>query len=153
MRQQIDQRKLWLQVIGVLLVIGLLLAWFIRSQTKPLNNIELGIEVADLHTYATAASLLTDLTLNNKSTQTYFETQTSLLRDKVEDEMKSLESARVDQGLEIKQWQARQLVARLKVAIEKLQSSFTRQQDLRNNKAELDSLVSPLKELEATLMQ
>ena len=83
MRQQTDQRKLWLQTIGVLLVIGLLLAWFIRSETKPLNNIELGIEVADIHTYATAASLLTDLISTTNCTQTYFETQTSLLRDKV----------------------------------------------------------------------
>jgi hypothetical protein len=97
--------------------------------------------------------MLTDLTLNNKTTRTYFETQTSLLRDKVDDVMKTLESSKVDKGLELKQWQAQQLVAKLRLVIEKLQSSFTRQQDLSNTKAELESLVSPLKELEATLMQ
>src|SRR6185295_3705139 len=153
MTQQTDQRRFWLQAIVTLLVIGLLVAWFIRAETKPLDNIELGIQVSDLHTHATAALMLADLTLNNKTTQTYFETQTSLLRDKVVEVMKTVDSAKVDKGLELKQWQARQLVAKLKLIIEKLQSSFPRQQDLSNSKAELEGLVSPLKELEATLMQ
>ena len=151
MEQQNNQRKLWIQAFAVSVLIAVLVGWFIWSQTKPLNSAELKIPVAGLRSYGATANLLSDQTLQGKTTQPYFEAQLIMLRDKVSAAMKTLDSARVQSGLEIKQWQARRLVRELSATLDRLESSFSSQTRLADAKRELETLVTQLKELESTL--
>ena len=146
-----SQRQVWLQAAVVLLIVAALVAWFVWSETKPLNHVELKIPIADLRTYCAAAVLQADLTLHGKTTQSFYESQLIMLREKVSADMKALDSAKVESGLEIKHWQARRLVRELQTSLDQLQSSFAQPKQIEAVKTDLENLLPRLKELEATL--
>ena len=148
-----SRRNFWSQAIAVALVIVGLLILFIQAQTKPLDSSNLKIPVANSRSYAAAAQLLIDRTQEDKVTQTFFEAQTIMLRDKAEQVLKELESAKVESGLEMKLWQARQFARELKTHLDELQSSFTNTPHLKELKHQLEELTPRLKELESTLAE
>lgn len=146
-----SRRNLWLQIIAVLLLLGGLLVWLVRAETKPLNRDELKIEVSNLRSYAAEGRLLAEPSLSGKATRAYFQTQTDLLEDKAEDALKGLDAAKVEEGLELKHWEARSLARQVKTSLERLYSSFERPQEMESVKGELEKLLSRLKELEESL--
>ena len=153
MARSINKRTLWVQAAVVILIASGLLAWLVYAETRPLDRNELKIEVAHLRSYSSEAGLLAEQTLSAKTRQTFFETQVYSLRDKTESSRSSLESAKVEQGLETKHWQARQLAEQLKLALESLSSSFARPEDLNSSKDNFKGLLSQVKALEESLQE
>lgn len=151
MRQTSNQRKLWIEVMAVILLILGLLAWLVHVETQPLNRNELKIEVSQLRSYSAEAGLLAEQALATNVTETFFQTQTYLLRDKAQSSSSSLESATVDSGLEANHGQARQLAGQLKTLLEQLSGSFANPDELNRASSNLKSLSAELKAAEQSL--
>jgi hypothetical protein len=153
MRQTINKRKLGIQAAVVILLTLGLLTWLAHAETKPLDRNELKIEVGHLRSYSAEAGLLAEQAASTRVTETFFQTQTYLLRDKAESSRSSLESATVEPELEASHWQARQLAGQLKSMLEQLSVSFTNSEELNRASSNLKSLLSQLKTLEQSLKE
>jgi hypothetical protein len=151
MRQPDNKRKLWIEVMTVIVLTLGLLAWLAHAETKPLGRNELKIEVGHLRSYSAEAGLLAEQAVPTKVTETFFQTQTYLLRDKAESSSSSLESATVDSGLEANHGQARQLAGQLKSLLEQLSGSFANPDELNRASTNLKSLSAELKAAEQSL--
>jgi hypothetical protein len=128
-------------------------AWLVHSETKPLDRSELKVEVGHLRSYSAEAGLLAEQAASAKVTETFFQTQTYLLRDKTENSSSSLESAAVDSGLETNHWQARQLADQLKSMLETLSSAFADPDRLNRSTSNFKSLSDQLKAAEQSLKE
>ena len=153
MREPINNRKLWIEVMAVILLTLGLMAWLVHAETKPLNRNELRIEVGHLRSYSAEAGLLAEQALTTKVRETFFKTHTYLLRDKAESSSSSLESATVDAGLETNHWQARQLAGQLKSILEQLSGSFANADELNRASSNLKSLSAQLRAAEESLKE
>src|ERR1051325_904093 len=151
MKQRSPSSKLWMQAAAVILLVLLVLAWFVRAETKARDRDELKIEVADLRSTAAEARLLSEQTVSGRIPRPFFETEIYLLTDKTQAAKQALDSAAVDAGLETKLSQARQLAGQLQTEGEKLSGSFANSAELNRAKDSLDQLTSSLKELEESL--
>jgi hypothetical protein len=148
-----NRRKLLTQAAAVIVVILGLIAWLVRAETKPLDQNELKIEVGNLRSFAAEAGLLAEQVLSTKITQTFFQTQTYLLHEKTESLKSSLDTAKIQPGLEEKHWQSRQLTGQLKSALESLSVSFANAEEMNRASSNLKTLSSELKQLEESLKQ
>jgi hypothetical protein len=153
MERSVNRRKVLTQAAVVIVIILGLLAWLVRGETKPLDQNELKIEIGSLRSYATEAGLLNEQALSASVTQTFFQTQTYLLHEKIESSRSSLDAAKVQPGLEEKHWLSRQLSGQLKSALESLSVSFANPEEMNRAGSNLKTLSSDLKQLEDSLKQ
>jgi hypothetical protein len=128
-----------------------LVAWFIYAQTKPLSSSDLKIPISESRSKAAAAQLLTTTTQAGKTVPAFYEAQIIMLRQKVDETASQLATAKVENGLEIKLWQAQRLIGELKTTLERLETAFGKPDQLELRRQELDELVPRLRELEDTL--
>jgi len=147
----IDKKKAWAQAAFLLLTVTILVAWFIYAETKPLNSSDLKIPISESRSKAAAAQLLTTTTQAGKTVPAFYETQTIMLRQKVDAAASQLATAKVENGLEIKLWQAQRLIGALKTTLERLETAFGKPDQLKQRQQELDELLPRLRELEDTL--
>lgn len=153
MSQPVNRKNLLVQATAAIVLILGLIAWLVHAETKPLDRNELKIEVGHLRSFSAEAGLLAEQAASAKVTETFFQTQTYLLRDKVESLRNSLESATLDSGLEGNHWQARQLADQLKTMIENLNGSFANPNELNRASSQLKSLSAQLKTAEQSLKE
>src|SRR5690348_352772 len=93
MRSAAVKRSFWIEAGIAVLLIALAVAAFVRSEMKPLNVDELKINTSDLRSLAASGDQLAVQFLRGNLTDTFFQTQTSLLQDKVKSTRKSLDSS------------------------------------------------------------
>jgi hypothetical protein len=151
MSYPIDKKRVWFQVALLLLEIATLAGLLVYARTKPLNKSDLKIPISESRSQAAAARMVAAAAQEAKMSQTFYEAQIIMLRQKVDDAASQLASAHVQDGLEIKLWQAQRLIGELKTTLEWLETSFGKQDQLNQRKQELDDLVPRLRELEETL--
>jgi hypothetical protein len=153
MGQPINRKHLLVQTAAATgLVVGLI-AWLVHAETKPLDRNELEIEVGHLRSYSAEAGLLAEEAASTRVTVTFFQTQSYLLRDKVERSSSSLESALVDSGLEANHRQARQLALQLKTLVESLSGFSANPNQLSLASSNLKILSAQLKAAEQGLKE
>lgn len=150
MKPGAKKRHLWIQTGVVLLLAAGAVAAFIQSETTPLNKDELKIAAADLRSFASVGRQLAEQFLKGQTTETFFQTQSSLLQDKAKSERKNLDSSNPEKGLELKHWEARHLARQVENTLTKLTD---KSQDVVKTKNELANLFQQLKELEDGLKQ
>jgi len=146
-----NKRRLLIQAAASTVIIFGLIAWLVRAETKPLDQNELKIEIESLRSYANEAGLLTEQVLSAKVTRAFFQTQTYLLQDKTESSRTSLETDKVQPGLEGKHWQSRQLATQLKSAVDGLTVAFANREEMNRASTDLKRISSDLKQLEDSL--
>jgi hypothetical protein len=144
------KRNLLIQTAVLLLLVGGAIAAFIRAETKPLSRDELKIEAANLRSLASEGRQLSEQFLAGQMTETFFQTQTSLLQDKAQSEREKLDSSDIESGFELKHWQARHLAKQVEGVFSRLRD---KSQNASQTKDELANLFSQLKELEDSLKQ
>jgi hypothetical protein len=153
MGRPVNRRKLLTQAVVLMVVIFGLIAWFVHAERKPFDQNQLKIEIGKLRSYAADAELLAEQALSTKVTQTFFQTQTYLLHEKIETSRSSLEDTKVEPRLEEKHWLSRQVAGQLNSAIESLSVSFVNPEEMNRASTNLKRLSSELKQLEESLKQ
>lgn len=150
MRSSAATRHLWIEAGIALLMFGLAVAAFVRSEMKPLNVDELKINVSDMRTLAATGEQLAQQYLAGSLTDPFFYTQAQLLQEKVASTRKSLDSSEPEPDVVTELGQARQLAANLDAAFNVLTN---RSQDVSATKSELGGMIGPWKQLEEHLKQ
>ena len=145
MRSAAVKRSFWIEAGIAVLLIAWAVAAFVRSEMKPLNVDELKINTSDLRSLAASGDQLADQFLQGNLTDTFFQTQTSLLQDKVKSTRKSLDSSLAEPDVQSELGQSRGLAAKLETAYGHLTDPS---QDVGKTKEELAGLVTPLEHLE-----
>jgi hypothetical protein len=142
-----------MQAAIILLLAGGVVFWGVREINQPLGRDELKIEVADLRSLASEGRQLADQCSPDKTTRAYFEAQTLLLADKVQEVKKQLEDTNPEPGLEAQQLQARRLAGQVRTNLERLSTSFSEPQEANKVKDGLEIIYLQLRELEESLKQ
>ena len=95
MSASVTKRSYWVGVTVVWLMVALLIAAAIRTETRPLGVDDVKVSASDLRTLANSAYELTNQSLDGLFTETFFKSQKSLIEDKADSEKKSLSTAKV----------------------------------------------------------
>jgi hypothetical protein len=87
----------WIELAGVVVVGTLLIGALAYSKSKPLTADDIAIEAGDLRSLSAAGSLLAQEFSDGQVTDTFFEEQLELTKDKVDTARETLETSDIDE--------------------------------------------------------
>jgi hypothetical protein len=141
-----------MQVIIVLLIVGGA-AWFVYEELKPAGPDDLKVEVGDLRSTVSEAERIIEQATAGKLTAKFFQVELDMLRDQAETARKNMASAKPQQGLEVKFFEARFLAETARDVIGRLLPLFDQPQQTSVEKAELERIFRQAVALENSLKQ
>ncbi|MEN3331518.1 MAG: hypothetical protein V7641_883 [Blastocatellia bacterium] len=145
------QHGRWLQSAVALLIIGGLGFWFTAEVNKPLGAEDLKIAVSELRSHAAEGRLIAEQALSARLTATFFQTQTSMLRDKAGAVVKDLNSTAPRAGLEEELSRVKAFAERISADLASLSSSFDDRQEMSRLQEDLDTVFRQALEMEESL--
>jgi hypothetical protein len=149
--RQVTQSAKFMQAMIVLLITGGVIFWVAIEMSKPAGEEYLKVEVADLRSNVSEAIKIIDVASAGRLTARFFQTETSLLQEKLAKTAKTLGSAKPGPGFESKFAQARDLAASAKTELSGLSSSFGDKSAMAGVKAKLAEIFGEAVALEKSL--
>ncbi len=149
--RQVTQSVKFMQAMIVLLIIGGVIIWVAIEMGKPAGGEYLKVEVADLRSNVSEAMKIIEVAAAGRLTARFFQTETSMLQEKLAETTKALGSAKPEPGFESKFAQARELAENAKTELGGLSSSFGDNSAMAESQAKLAEIFGEAKELEKSL--
>jgi hypothetical protein len=112
-----NYQALMIESVMFLIVLAAVVAAIVHAELKPLSRDDLKVEASDLRSFAASSKQLAEQQVAGQLTQKFFDSQTELLKDKVHSSRSSLDSADVENGLELDHWRVRHLARQLEDAL------------------------------------
>jgi hypothetical protein len=139
MRQGTQSAK-FMQAMIVFLSTGGVIFWVAIEMRKPAGSGDLKVEVADLRSNVSEAMKIIEVAAAGRLTARFFQTETSMLQEKLAKTAKTLGSAKPEPGFESKFAQARELAESAKTELGGLSSSFGDKSAMAEARAKLEEI-------------
>jgi hypothetical protein len=149
--RQVTQSAKFMQAAIVLLITGGVIFWVAIEMGKPAGIEDLKVEVADLRSNVSEAMKIIEVAAAGRLTARFFQTETSMLQEKLSKTAKTLGSAKPEPGFESEFGQARGLAESAKTKLGGLPSSFGDESAMAAVKAKLAEIFGEALALEKSL--
>jgi len=130
-------RHFWIEVVLLVLITAGIATAFLIDEMQPLNKQDIKMDVSDLRSFAAAGRQLLDQQQKGQLTQTFFDSQASLLKEKVSSTTEALHDG-AEPAAERDRREASDLAAQLSAAVEDLEAG-------RSNGSSLGRVLEELK--------
>jgi hypothetical protein len=151
--RQVTQSVKFMQAMIVLLITGGVIFWAAIEMGKPAGGKYLKVEVADLRSNVSEAMKIIEVAAAGRLTARFFQTETSMLQERLAKTAKTLGSAKPEPGFESKFAQARDLAESAKTELGGLSTSFGDKSAMAEAQAKLAEIFGQAVTLEKSLEQ
>ena len=141
-------RNFWIEAVLLVLIVAAIATAIFFSELSPLNKDDVKLETGDLRSFAATGNQLIDQYLAGQTTQTFFDSQVSLMKSKVASSAKTLRDAPVKPEVKNECLQATDLAEQVLSGFEGLSRP---QPDLNAEGVRLKSVRQKLQALEDKL--
>jgi hypothetical protein len=141
-------RNFWTEAALLAFIVAAIVTALVASELSPLNKDDVKLEVGDLRSFASAGSQLVGQHLAGETTQTFFDSQVSLIKSKVDSSAKTLRDAKVKPEVKNECLEAADMAEQVLSEFEGLSRP---QLDLEAEGARMKNLATKLRDLEDRL--